>query len=416
MAERRVVITGMGVVTPIGNDLDTFWTNLKNGKSGIGTIDAFDTAGYDCKIGGQVRNFDPKPFFKNPKDVRRTDRFTHLAMAAAKMAVADSGIDIDNLKERDRFGVLVSTGIGGLKTLQDQLQVLLTKGPGRNSPFTIPMLISNMAGGVISMEFGLQGPNLCIVTACATSNNAIGESWRIIKFGDADIFLAGGAEASIVEIGVAGFSAMKALSKRNDEPERASRPFDRDRDGFVMSEGAGIVVVEELEHARARGAKIYCEITGYGVSADAYHMTAPPPDGEGAARAMKLALDHARISPEQVDYINAHATSTDIGDLCETRAIKQIFGEVAYNVSISATKSMTGHLLGGAGGIEMAACALAIRDSIIPPTINLENPDEECDLNYTPNVAREKKVRIAVNNSFGFGGHNATLVATAFDG
>jgi 3-oxoacyl-[acyl-carrier-protein] synthase II len=416
MPERRVVITGMGVVTPVGNGLETFWSNLKNGVSGIATIDAFDTSGYDCKIGGQVRDFDPKPFFKNSKDVRRTDRFTHLAMAAAKMAIADSGIDMANLRHRDRFGVIVSTGIGGLKTLQDQLQILVTKGPGRNSPFTIPMLISNMAGGVISMEFGLSGPNLCIVTACATSNNAIGESWRIIKFGDADIFLAGGAEASIVEIGVAGFSAMKALSKRNDEPERASRPFDRDRDGFVMSEGSGVVVVEELEHARARGAKIYCEITGYGVSADAYHMTAPPPDGEGAARAMKMALDHARISPAQVDYINAHATSTDIGDLCETRAIKQIFGAYADKVSISATKSMTGHLLGGAGGIEMAACALAIRDSVIPPTINLENPGEECDLDYTPHVAREKKVRVALNNSFGFGGHNATLVASAFEG
>jgi 3-oxoacyl-[acyl-carrier-protein] synthase II len=266
------------------------------------------------------------------------------------------------------------------------------------------------------MEFDLRGPNLCIVTACATSNNAIGESWRIIKSGDADIFLAGGAEASIVEIGVAGFSAMRALSTRNDEPERASRPFDRDRDGFVMSEGSGVVVVEELEHARARGAKIYCEITGYGVSADAYHMTAPPPDGEGAARAMKMALDHARISPAQVDYINAHATSTDIGDLCETRAIKQVFGADADKVSISATKSMTGHLLGGAGGIEMAACALAIRDSVIPPTINLDNPGEECDLDYTPHVAREKKVRVALNNSFGFGGHNATLVASAFEG
>jgi 3-oxoacyl-[acyl-carrier-protein] synthase II len=416
MAERRVVITGMGVVTPVGNGLETFWSNLKNGVSGIRTIDAFDTSGYDCKIGGQVRDFDPKQFFKNPKDVRRTDRFTHLAMAAAKMALADSGIDMDNLKARDRFGVIVSTGIGGLKTLQDQLQILVTKGPGRNSPFTIPMLISNMAGGVISMEFDLRGPNLCIVTACATSNNAIGESWRIIKFGDADIFLAGGAEASIVEIGVAGFSAMRALSRRNDEPERASRPVDRDRDGFVMSEGSGVVVLEELDHARARGAKIYCEITGYGVSADAYHMTAPPPDGEGAARAMKMALDHARISPEQVDYINAHATSTDIGDLCETRAIKQIFGQFADKVSISATKSMTGHLLGGAGGIEMAACALAIRDSVIPPTINLENPGEECDLDYTPHVAREKKVRVALNNSFGFGGHNATLVASAFEG
>ena len=415
MTERRVVITGLGLLTPVGNDVETFWSNLKNGVSGIHTIDAFDTAAYDCKIGGQVRGFDPKPFFKNPKDVRRTDRFTHLSMGAARLALDDSGIDVANLKDRNRFGVIVSTGIGGLKTLQDQLTILLTKGPTRNSPFTIPMLISNMASGVISMEFNLRGPNLCIVTACATSNNAIGESWRIIKFGDADIFLAGGSEASIVEIGLAGFSAMKALSTRNDEPGRASRPFDRDRDGFVMSEGAGIVVVEELEHAKARGAKIYCELTGYGVSADAYHMTAPPPDGEGAARAMQMALDHARLSPGQVDYINAHATSTDIGDICETRAIKKVFGDDAYKVAISSTKSMTGHLLGGAGGIEMAACALAIRDSVIPPTINLENPGKECDLDYTPKVAREKKVRVALNNSFGFGGHNATLVATAFE-
>jgi 3-oxoacyl-[acyl-carrier-protein] synthase II len=413
--DRRVVITGLGAITPLGNDVETFWSNLKNGVSGIRAIDAFDTAAYDCRIGGQVRGFDPKPFFKNPKDLRRTDRFTQLAMAAAKMAVEDCGIDIEKLDRRDRFGVIVSTGIGGLKTLQDQLTILLTKGPTRNSPFTIPMLISNMASGVISMEFDLHGPNLCIVTACATSNNAIGESWRIIKFGDADIFLAGGSEAGIVEIGLAGFGAMKALSTRNDEPERASRPFDRDRDGFVISEGAGVVVVEELEHAKARGAKIYCEITGYGMSADAYHMTAPPPDGEGAARAMQLALEHARISPDQVDYINAHATSTDIGDICETRAIKQVFGDYAYKVPISSTKSMTGHLLGGAGGVEMAACALAIRDSVIPPTINLENPGEECDLDYTANVAREKKVRVALNNSFGFGGHNATLVAAAFE-
>jgi len=415
MVDRRVVITGLGAITPVGNDVETFWSNLKNGVSGIHKIDAFDTSGYDCQIGGQVRGFDPKPFFKNPKDVRRTDRFAQLAMAAAKMAVEDSGIDVANLKRRDRFGVLVSSGIGGLKTLQDQLTILLTKGPSRNSPFTIPMLISNMASGLISMEFDLRGPNISIVTACATSNNAIGESWRIIKFGDADIFLGGGSEASIVEIGLAGFSAMKALSTRNDEPERASRPFDRDRDGFIMSEGAGIVVVEELEHAKARGAKIYCEITGYGLSADAYHMTAPPPNGEGAARAMQMALDHARISPDQVDYINAHATSTDIGDLCETRAIKQVFGDHAYKLSISSTKSMTGHLLGGAGGTEMAVCALAIRDSVVPPTINLENPGEECDLNYTPNVARERGVRIALNNSFGFGGHNATLIATAYE-
>src|SRR3982751_5124651 len=416
MAERRVVITGMGVVTPIGNSLETFWSNLRNGVSGIHTIDAFDTAGYDCKIGGQVRDFDPKLFFKSPKDVRRTDRFTHFAMAAAKMAIADSGIDLDTLKDRERFGVIVSTGIGGLKTLQDQLRILVTKGPGRNSPFTIPMLISNMAGGVISMEFDLRGPNLCIVTACATSNNAIGESWRIIKFGDADIFLAGGSEASIVEIGLAGFSAMKALSTRNDEPQRASRPFDRDRDGFVMGEGAGVVVVEELEHARRRGAKIYCELAGYGLSADAYHMTAPPPDGEGAVRAMRMALAHAKTTPERVDYVNAHATSTGLGDICETRAIKTAFGDHAYKVSISATKSMTGHLLGGAGAVETAACALAIRDGVIPPTINLENPDPECDLDYTANVAKQKKVRIAINNSFGFGGHNATLVAAEYNG
>jgi len=413
--DRRVVITGLGAMTPLGNDVETFWSNLKNGVSGIGKIEAFDTSAYDCKIGGEVRGFDPKAFFKNPKDVRRTDRFAQLALAAAKMALDDSGVDVENLRRRDRFGVIVSSGIGGLKTLQDQLTILLTKGPSRTSPFTIPMLISNMASGLISMEYDLRGPNMCIVTACATSNNAIGESWRTIKFGDADIFLAGGSEASIVAIGLAGFSAMRALSKRNDEPERASRPFDRDRDGFVIGEGAGIVVVEELEHAKARGAKIYCELTGYGVSADAYHMTAPPPDGKGAVRAMQLALDHARVSPDEVDYINAHATSTDIGDLCETRAIKEVFGEQAYNVSISSTKSMTGHLLGGAGGIEIAACALAIRDSVIPPTINLENPGEGCDLDYTPNVAREKKVRVALNNSFGFGGHNATLIVTAFE-
>jgi 3-oxoacyl-[acyl-carrier-protein] synthase II len=416
MNDRRVVITGMGVVTPLGSDIETFWSNLKNGVSGIRLISAFDvSSGFDTQIGGEVLDFDPKPFFKNPKDLRRTDRFAQLAMGAANKAMSDSGVDLEKVN-RNRFGVIVSSGIGGLRTLQEQQTIIMTKGPSRNSPFTIPMLISNMASGLISMEYGLQGPNMCIVTACATSNNAIGESWRMIKFGDADIFLAGGSEASIVAIGLAGFGAMKALSTRNDEPERASRPFDRDRDGFVMSEGAGVVVVEELEHAKARGAKIYCELTGYGLSADAYHMTAPPPSGQGAARAMQLALDHAHITVDQVDYINAHATSTGLGDVSETRAIKSVFGDHAKKVSISSTKSMTGHLLGGAGAVEMAACALSIRDSVIPPTINLENPDEECDLDYTPNVAREKKVRVIVNNSFGFGGHNATLVAQAFEG
>ena len=410
---RRVVITGMGAITPLGNDVETFWSNLKNGVSGIHKIESFDTSAYDCRIGGEVRGFDPKTVFKNPKDVRRTDRFAQLAMAAAKMAMADSAIEMAS-ENPDRFGVLVSSGIGGLKTLEDQYTVLLSKGPKRVSAFTIPMLISNMASGLISMEFGLRGPNMCIVTACATSNNAIGESWRMIKFGDADVFLAGGSEAAIIPIGLAGFGAMKALSTRNDEPERASRPWDRDRDGFVIGEGAGVVVMEELERAKKRNAKIYCELVGYGLSADAYHMTAPPHDGGGAAKAMELALEHAQLSIDQVDYINAHATSTGLGDVAETRAIKTVFGDRAKSVSISSTKSMTGHLLGGAGAVEMAVCTLAIRDGVIPPTINLDNPDEECDLDFTPHTAKEKKVSVAVNNSFGFGGHNATLVVKEF--
>ena len=410
---RRVVITGMGAITPLGNDFETFWSNLKNGVSGIHTIESFDTSAYDCRIGGEVHGFDPKTVFKNPKDVRRTDRFAQLAMAAAKMAMADSALEMAS-ENPDRFGVLVSSGIGGLKTLEDQYSILLSKGPKRVSAFTIPMLISNMASGLISMEFGMRGPNMCIVTACATSNNAIGESWRMIKFGDADVFLAGGSEAAIIPIGLAGFGAMKALSTRNDEPERASRPWDRDRDGFVIGEGAGVVVVEELDRAKKRNAKIYCELVGYGLSADAHHMTAPPRDGGGAAHAMELALEHAQLSVDQVDYINAHATSTGLGDVAETRAIKTVFGDRAKSVSISSTKSMTGHLLGGAGAVEMAVCALAIRDSVIPPTINLDHPDEECDLDFTAHTAREKKVSVALNNSFGFGGHNATLVVKEF--
>ena len=415
MNDRRVVITGLGAITPVGNDVESFWHSLKNGVSGIRTITAFDTTAYDCRIGGDVQGFDPKTVFKNPKDVRRTDRFAQLSMAAAKMAMADASIDM-GLENPERFGVLVSSGIGGLKTLEDQYTILLSKGPQRVSAFTIPMLISNMASGLISMEFGMHGPNMCIVTACATSNNAIGESWRMIKFGEADIFLAGGSEAAIIPIGLAGFGAMKALSTRNDEPARASRPWDRDRDGFVIGEGAGIVVVEELERAKKRNAKIYCELVGYGLSGDAYHMTAPPPDGKGAARAMQLALEHARLSINDVDYINAHATSTGLGDVAEARAIKTVFGPRAKSVSISSTKSMTGHLLGGAGAIETAACALSIRDGDVPPTINLENPDDECDLDFTANVAKEHKVRVALNNSFGFGGHNATLVVQEFTG
>ena len=415
MTDRRVVITGLGVLTPIGNDLKTFWRNLTAGVSGIGPITAFDTTGYDCKIAGEVRGYDPKESFNNPKDVRRADRYTQLTFGAAKMAVGDSGVDLGRV-DRTRFGCILGSGIGGLGTLETQHSQLLAKGPQRVSPFMIPMMISNMASGMVSMEYGLQGPNMSIVTACATANNAIGEAWRIIKFGDADLFLAGGSEASVSVLGVSGFDAMKALSNRNDAPEKASRPFDKDRDGFVLSEGAGVVVVEELEHAKARGARIYCELAGYGVCADAYHMTSPLPDGEGAARCMEIALRHAKVRPEEVDYINAHGTSTGIGDVCETRAIKSVFGEHARpgGLVVSSTKSMTGHTLGAAGAIEMAACALSIRDGLVPPTINLDHPDEECDLDYVPHKTRERKVRVAVNNSFGFGGHNATLVAKEF--
>ncbi len=412
MYERRVVITGMGAITPVGNDLKTSWRNLLAGVSGIGLIQAFDTTEYACKIAGEVRDFDPAPFFNNPKDIRRSDRYAQLQMAAAKMAVKDAGIDFEQV-DRERFGCILSSGIGGLSTLETQHSLLLAKGPRRVSPFMIPMMISNMGSGLVSMEFGLQGPNLDTVTACATANNSIGEAWRIIKFGDADAFLCGGSEATIIPLGVSGFDAMKALSNRNDEPERASRPFDRDRDGFVLGEGAGVLVIEELEHARRRGARIYCELAGYGVTADAYHMTSPLPDGTGAARCMTMALKHARVEPSEVDYINAHGTSTGIGDVCETKAIKRVFGEHATKpggVVVSSTKSMTGHSLGAAGAIEMAVCVLAMRDSLVPPTINLDNPDEECDLDYVPHKAREVKVRVAVNNSFGFGGHNATVV------
>lgn len=415
MSDRRVVITGMGILSPVGNDLETFWHSLTHGVSGIASITAFDCSGFDCKIAGEVRNYDPLKYFSNSKEVRRSDRYTQLMMGAAKMAAADSGVDWSTVN-LERFGCMLGSGIGGLSTLETQHSLLMAKGPHRVSPFMIPMMISNMASGLVSMEFGLQGPNICNVSACATANNAIGEAWRIIKFGDADAFLAGGSEASVIPLGVSGFDAMKALSNRNDEPHRASRPFDKDRDGFVLSEGAGVLVVEELEHAKARGARIYCELVGYGLTADAYHMTSPLPEGEGAARCMKIALDHAKVRPDEVDYINAHGTSTGLGDICETKAIKRVFGEYAKpgGLVVSSTKSMTGHTLGAAGAIEMAACALAMRDSLIPPTINLDDPDPECDLDYVPHKAREQKVRIAVNNSFGFGGHNATLVVREY--
>src|SRR5947208_454066 len=408
--DRRVVITGLGAITPLGNDVETFWSNLKNGVSGVRKIEMFDTTAYDCKIGGEVRGFDPKAFFKNPKDVRRTERFAQLALAAAKMALDDSGIDIEKLRRRDRFGVIVSSGIGGLKTLQDQLTILLTKGPSRTSPFTIPMLISNMASGLISMEYGLRGPNMCIVTACATSNNAIGESWRTIKFGDADIFLAGGSEASIVAIGLAGFSAMKALSTRNDEPQRASRPFDRDRDGFVMGEGSAVLVLEEHGRARSRGAHIYAELVGYGNSNDAHHMTAPRPDGTQAARSMKRALADGHVAPTDIAYVNAHGSSTPLNDPTETLALKHVFGDHAPRLQVSSTKGYYGHALGASGAFEAAICALALERRWLPPTVNLECPADDCDLDYIPQRGREAEVEYALSNSFGFGGINAALV------
>jgi 3-oxoacyl-[acyl-carrier-protein] synthase II len=329
------------------------------------------------------------------------------------MSLDDSGLDLAAV-DLDRTGVMIGSGVGGLATMETQVGQMLTKGPDRTSPFMIPMMISNMASGFISMEYGLRGPNMAIVTACATANHCMGEAWRIIKFGDADVMLTGGSEACIVPVGIAGFCAMRALSTRNDEPERASRPFDKDRDGFVMGEGAGVIILEEYEHAKKRGAKIYCELAGYGLTADAYHMSAPLPGGEGAARCMAMAMNHAKVSPGEIDYINAHGTSTPVGDVCETKAVKLAFGDYARNgLLVSSTKSMTGHLLGAAGAIEMAASVLAMRDSIVPPTINLDNPDPECDLDYVPHKAREKKVKVAISNSFGFGGHNSSVVIKA---
>jgi 3-oxoacyl-[acyl-carrier-protein] synthase II len=410
MTERRVVITGMGIISPVGNDLATFWDNLIHGRSGIGPVTLFDTALYDCKFGGEVKDFKPDSYFKVAKDSRRADRYIQLAIAASKMALEDSGVDLATL-DLDRFGCMVGSGIGGLQTLENNHTQLITKSPSRVSPFTIPMMISNMASGMVSMEHGLKGPNMSIVTACATANNNIGEAWRMIKFGDADAFVCGGAEAAILPMGFSGFGNMRALSTRNDEPQRASRPFDKGRDGFVMGEGAGVVIIEEYEHAKRRGARIYCELAGYGVSADAYHLSAPHPEGEGAARCMTMALKHSKLNPEQVGYVNAHATSTPMGDICEVRAIKRTFGDHAKNgLLVSSTKSMTGHMLGAAGGAELIASVLAMQNSLIPPTINVEDQDPECDVDCVPNVAREAKLDAALSNSFGFGGHNASVL------
>ena len=413
--ERRVVVTGLGVVSPLGNDLETFWSQLLAGQCGVDKIRSFDATGFDTQIAAEVKNFDPTPAFPSPKEIRRTDRFSQFGVYAGWQALRDSGMDLNQVN-RDEVGVFFGSGIGGLQTTAEQHKILLERGPGRLSPFMIPMLILNMASGLFSMYYKLRGPNFATCSACATSSHAIGEAWRTIKMGDAQIIYAGGAEATIVPIGIGGFCAMRAMSTRNDEPKRASRPFDKERDGFVMGEGAGVLVLEELEHAKKRDAKIYCEMVGYGNTADANHVTAPAPEGEGAARCMRMALRNAQLNPEDISYINAHGTSTPQGDIAETQAIKTVFGAHARKLAVSSTKGATGHMLGAAGGVEMAICAKAIQTGTVPPTINYEVPDPECDLDYVPNIARQREVNAVVSNSFGFGGHNASIVAKKFVG
>jgi 3-oxoacyl-[acyl-carrier-protein] synthase II len=413
--ELRVVITGLGVVTPLGNSVDEFWKNLVAGQCGVDTITAFDPAGFDTKIAAQVKNFDPGPAFPSPKEIRRTDRYSQFGVHAAWQALKDSGLDL-NKTSPDEVGAFIGSGIGGLQTTSEQLKVLLDRGPGRLSPFMIPMLISNMASGLVSMYYNLRGPNFATCSACATANHAIGEAWRTLKMGDAKVMFAGGAEATIVPVGIGGFCAMKAMSTRNDDPKRSSRPFDKERDGFVMGEGAGVIVLEELEHAKARGAKIYAELAGYGNTADAHHLTAPSPGGEGASRCMKMALRNAGLNTTDISYINAHGTSTPQGDIAETEAVKTVFGEHAKKLAVSSTKGATGHMLGAAGAVEMVVCTKAIQTDTLPPTINYEVPDPECDLDYVPNTARPAKVNAIINNSFGFGGHNASVTAKKFIG
>ena len=409
----QVVITGMGAITPLGNDVDTFWNALVQGKSGISRVDTFDVTRHKSKIGGVVRNFDPEPMFG--REIRRMDRFCQFALAATEQAVKDANLDF-NVENHERVGVYIGSGIGGIQTLLANHEILLQRGPNRVSPTMVPMMISNMAAGQVSIHFGIKGPCLAPVAACATGNIAIGEAYRLLQYGRADIVLAGGTESIMTELAYAGFSNSTALSTRNDEPERASRPFDKNRDGFVASEGAGILVLETLRHARQRAAPIYAEVIGYGSSSDAFHIVAPEPEGIGAAQAMKAAIEDARIDIKDVDYINAHATSTHLSDLSETRAIKRVFGSHAYRLAISANKSMVGHTLGAAGGVEAVALAKTLHENVIPPTINLETPDPECDLDYVPSEAREADLEIGLSNSFGFGGHNAILVFKKWHG
>jgi len=413
-APRRVVVTGLGLITPLGIGVEASWQGLLAGRSGIRRITAFDASGFPTQIAGEVDGFVPEDFIDG-KDVKKMDRFIQFAVAAAGMAVEDAGLSIGEANA-ERVGVAVGAGMGGLPIIEKYHRVFLERGPRRITPFFIPSLIINLASGQISIRFGAKGPNLAEVTACATGSHSIGESFRIVERGDADVMIAGGTEACLTALGVGGFNAMKALSTRNDEPERASRPFDVDRDGFVMGEGAGVLILEALEHARARGARIHAEITGYGMTADAYHITSPEPTGEGAARCMRMALRGAGMAPEEVGYINAHGTSTKYGDEIETRAIKTVFGEHARRLAVSSTKSMTGHLLGAAGGVEAVVTVLALRDGRLPPTINLDRPDPECDLDYVPNQAREARIEAALSNSFGFGGTNACLLFRRFPG
>ena len=404
---RRVVITGLGLVTPLGTGVDKTWKALCAGESGIGRITRFDPSGYDAQIAGEVKDCDPAQFSEK-KEIKKMDTFIHYAVGASQLAVDDAQLNVSP-EEATRVGVYIGSGIGGLGSIEHYHDVLKEKGPGRVSPFFIPMTIINLASGQVAIRVGAKGPNSCAVTACATGNHCIGDAYRLIQRNDADVMIAGGAEAAITRLGVAGFASAKALSFRNSEPTKASRPFDKDRDGFVLGEGAGVVVLEELEHARARGARIYAELIGYAMNSDAYHITAPPEEGEGAVRCMEMALKNAGVAKTDIGYINAHGTST-MADAIETKAIKHVFGEQAYRIPVSSTKSMTGHLLGAAGGIEAVFSILALHHGILPPAINLDHPDPACDLDYVPNQARSAKIQMALSNSFGFGGVNACLI------
>ncbi len=407
METRRVVVTGIGAVTPVGNDAETAWKNIIEGNSGVGPLTRLNSDEYPAKVAAEIKGFDPHEFI-DKREARKMDRFTHYAVASALMAVKDADLTIND-ENAPRIGVWIGSGIGGMETFENQFETFLNRGYRRVSPFFVPMMIPDMATGQVSITLGAKGFNSCTVTACATGTNSIGDAFKVIQRGDADAMVTGGAEAPITRMSVAGFCANTALST-NPDPKTASRPFDKNRDGFVIGEGAGIVVLEELEHAKARGAKIYAEIVGYGSTGDAYHITAPAPAGEGGARAMKMAIDDAGLSPQDIDYINAHGTSTDYNDKFETLAIKEVFGDHAYKLAVSSTKSMTGHLLGAAGGVEAIFTLLAMKDAILPPTINYETPDPECDLDYVPNESRKKDIRAAMSNSLGFGGHNATIV------